>query len=252
MEKKPDRWKCNACGAEGATSREHLFHIAIGRVIVADKGLTPDQVRTRLQDAYHRDFRLYKLGGSPIADEEEGAAWFNQAIEGLICMGCNKRWAKELEEQAGENLYDFTNLHGRADARLLRRWAFFFATKLWWGHRRTEPLAGGLLLPFLGKLVDPAVRIDMPVRLARLTSSPRDWSFAGIMRGWAGTKSPYIMWIMRGVVWMVVAKSPHQISLPVRTTELVDGLTLPQVPAIRRRELVPLFKAPPWPPGSRD
>jgi hypothetical protein len=31
---KPRTWVCNACDHEGKTSREHLIHIAIGRVIL--------------------------------------------------------------------------------------------------------------------------------------------------------------------------------------------------------------------------
>lgn len=254
MEQRPILWRCNACGAEGKTSKEHLIHVAIGRVILNDKRLSREQVRERLQDKRHRGFQLYNLeDGFPMSDEQiEGPAWFNQEIRGLICVDCNEDWARILEENAGNNLYDFTHLYGKADGTLLRRWAWFFAVKLWWGHSRTESLADGPLLPILSKLAQLDANVEMPVRVARLTSSTRTWDFSSIMRGWAGRSNPYIFWIIGGVVWMVVGKPPGPIRLPIRTTELVDGLTLPRVPTIRKRDLVRAFTAPSWRSPNRS
>ena len=251
---RPSVWRCNACGSEGKTSREHLIHVAIGRVILGDKRLTRDEVRTLLQSGDLRDFRRHRLGaGFPLEDHDVGPGWFNTEIRGLLCESCNSGWAKDLEEQAGANLYDFTEMYGRADAQVLRRWAMFFAIKLWWAYSRPEPLAGGALITFLGKLVDPAVQVGTSIRLARLTSSRRDWNFAATMGGWAGGGyTPFIAWIMRGVVWLVVvATEDGKGKLPIKTTELVDGLALTHVTTIRRRDLVPLFSADAWVPPTR-
>jgi hypothetical protein len=46
---KPKAWTCNACGKEGSSSKEHLIHIAIGRVILKDRTLSPGRVREELR-----------------------------------------------------------------------------------------------------------------------------------------------------------------------------------------------------------
>jgi hypothetical protein len=238
----PKTWTCNACDHEGKTSREHLIHIAIGRTILRNRRLTPDQVRAHLQNDYFREFGFYDR--EPLRSEPVESAWLNQAIGGLICRECNQTWARELEEAAGANLYDFTNLRGSADAHLLSRWAWFFAIKLWFMNVRPDVLSDGPLKPMLSKLADPRVSVGMPVLLARLDASPRDWSFAATARSWRGPYSPFISWIIRGVVWIVVASDSRKITLPMPSTLLVHGLRLQDVVTITQRQLVPLIAAP--------
>ena len=152
---------------------------------------------------------------------------------------------RELEELAGTNLYDFTLGGGAADGPLLRRWAPYFATKLWFINRRTEALADGPLRSILSTLADPGARVLLPVRLARIDASPRRWHYAALAaEGWAGDPDPYIAWVIRGVIWMVVLGGPRG-TLPIRTIELTDGLRLSKVPLVRRRDLVRLLSAPP-------
>jgi hypothetical protein len=235
-------WTCNACDHEGKTSREHLIHIAIGRTILGNRRLTPDEVRAHLQNDYFKEFGFYDR--DPLHTEPVASAWLNQAIGGLICRACNQTWAWELEEAAGANLYDVTNLRGTADAQLLSRWAWFFAIKLWFMNVRPDVLRDGPLKPALSKLADPRVSVGMPVLVARLDASPRDWSFAATARSWRGPYSPFISWIIRGIVWMVVASDGPKITLPIPSTLLVDGLRRQDVVTIRRRQLVPLIAAP--------
>ena len=245
----PTTWTCNACGSEGPTSREHLIHVAIGRVILADRGLSSDEVRRRLQEEEYREFRRYAIGqGFPLGEKDVGQAWFNTEIRGLICRSCNSGWAKDLEEAAGPRLYSFVHLHGQADEQVLRRWAAFFAIKLWWAYRRTEVLADGALRSILPKLADPKVQVEPSVCVARLHgASPQRWNFAGTMGGWAaGLDGPYIPWIIRGVVWIFVLAKRHTTGGPIPSTELVNGVTLADIERVGPADLVALLDAPQW------
>ena len=250
---KPRTWVCNACDHEGKTSREHLIHIAIGRVILANRGLSPDEVREHLRTGPFREFRYLET----IDDDIDSAdvAWLNQEIRGLICETCNRRWARQLEQDAGNNLYDFTHLRGRADARLLRRWPWFFAIKLWFAGSRPEGIAHGPLRPVLRSLADPAVVVTMPVLVARIDSSARDWSFAATGKGWRGADTPFFAWIIRGLVWIVAATDGPKVTLPIPATVLDSDLRLQDVQRIKQKQLVPLFTSPGrelLPPPSAD
>lgn len=235
-------WTCNACGFQGKTSKEHLIHVAVGRVILANKALSPESVREHLQDD---EFKRYGLYASPSENDRLEDAWINGFIRGLICKGCNEGWARRLEEEAGANLYDFTILGGAANAEILRRWAWYFAMKLRYAHSRPEGLADGPLLTVLPTLADAEAKAALPVVLARLTASPRVWRFSAIGRGWAGADTPFISWIVRGVVWMVVVPQGPKVILPIPTTPLVDGLRLYKVPTITKKQVVGMFTAPP-------
>jgi hypothetical protein len=239
---KPGSWTCNACDHEGKTSREHLIHVAIGRVILGNRGLSPDQVRTHLQSGRFRDFRYYES-----IDDDEGAApvaWLNQELRGLICETCNNRWARQLEEDAGNNLYDFTMLRGKADAPLLRRWALYFAIKLWFAGTRSEDLAHGPLRPVLRSLADPGVTVKVPVLVARVDASPNVWNFVASAKGWRGSDTPFMAWVMRGVVWVVAVTDGPKVTLPIPATPLVAGLRLQDARRMPKRLIAPLVLAP--------
>ncbi len=226
----------------GPTSKEHLVHVAVGRVILANKRLTAPDVRRHLQSDYFREFEMH----SPFPEGEPlGRAWLNGSISGLICRECNQGWARELEESAGKALYAFTLERRAAEARLLRRWAWYFAAKMWFSNHRTEGLSDGPLVPILEKLATPSVSIEMPVRVAVVDASPRDWRFAGLAMGWAAGPDPFIAWIIRGVLWMVVASDNESLRLPVRTAELVEGVVLHRIPRVRKRDIRRLFSCPP-------
>jgi hypothetical protein len=238
---KPTTWTCNACEHEGKTSKEHLIHIAIGRVILANRGMSPDEVRRHLRSGPFRDFRYIES----IDDDFDSldVAWLNQEIRGLICETCNQRWARQLEQEAGNNLYDFTHGRGKVNGPLLRRWAWYFAIKLWFAGTRPEGISHGPLLPVLRALADPDVMVKMPVLVARVQASPRDWSFAATGKGWRGEHTPFIAWIIRGVVWVVTASGGPTVMLPIPATPLVSDLRLQDVKTIRQRQLVPLITA---------
>lgn len=242
MTSKPKIWVCNACGYEGKTSNEHLIHIAIGRVLVRNWSLPPNEVRRLLRTGHFGEFRLYER---PYEHDTPGKqAWLNQEIRGLICRECNMRWARQLEEDAGKNLYEFLNHRGKIDARLFHRWAWFFATKLWFAHSRTEGLAEGPLLPVLRQLAKPDVNIKMPVYLARLDAPSRKWQFGARIRGWAGEDGPFMFWIIRGLVILVVAEGGPTVTLPVPSISLREGLRFQDVQMIKPRYVENLVKAP--------
>jgi hypothetical protein len=238
---KPTTWTCNACDHEGKTSREHLIHIAVGRAILANRGMSPEEVRQHLQSGRFRDFRYFETIDDDWASLD--VAWLNQEIRGLICERCNNRWARDLEEDAGNNLYDFTHLRGRADGPLLRRWACFFAIKLWFAGTRTEGIADGPLRLLLSSLAQPDVRVEVPVLVARIQGSPNLWSFAASAKGWRGQHTRFFTWVIRGVVWIVAAAEGPTVKLPIPATPLVFGLRLQDVKTIRQRQLVPLVTA---------
>jgi hypothetical protein len=79
--------------------------------------LSPEEVRKHLQNDYFGQFTIPTR--DPFSDDPKTRpTWLNQAIKGMICEACNNGWARQLEEEAGTNLYDFSNLHGHADAAL--------------------------------------------------------------------------------------------------------------------------------------
>jgi hypothetical protein len=136
-------------------------------------------------------------------------------------------------------------LRGPADASLLQRWAWHFATKMWFMGARPEELSAGPLRPVLQKLADPSVSIQMPVMLARVHASARTWNIAGLAKSWRGAHTPFIPFIIRGVIWIVTATAEPKVVLPIPVTPLTPGLLLHKVRLIRRRQSVPLFSAPP-------
>lgn len=50
-------------------------------------------------------------------------------IENLLCADCNVGWARELEEEAGANLFRFLHEDGPLDAQLMKRWLVFFTSR---------------------------------------------------------------------------------------------------------------------------
>ena len=91
---------------------------------------------------------------------------------------------------------------------LMRRWAWFFTIKLWFMGTRPEAIAHGPLRPVLRSLAYPSVVVKMPVLVARLDASPKAWNFAAAARGWRGTDTPFLAWIMSGVTWVAATDAP--------------------------------------------
>jgi hypothetical protein len=116
---------------------------------------------------------------------------------------------------------------------------------MWFMNSRPDALKEGPLRPLLGKLALPDFASTMPVMLTRVDASPWTWNFAGTAMGWRGDASPFLAWIMRGMVWMVVADESPKVTLPLPATQLVDGIRRQDVVEVRRKRLVNLFRAPP-------
>ena len=66
--------------------------------------------------------------------------------------------------------------------------------------------------------------VKMPVRVARLDAPSGKWKFAARVRGWAGEDSPFMFWVIRGLVIVVVADGGGTITLPAPSTPLQEGL----------------------------
>ena len=58
-EPQPEVWTCNACGEVGDTSDEHLVHVAIGRVILGDAGLSRPHARMALRSPPYSEYARY-------------------------------------------------------------------------------------------------------------------------------------------------------------------------------------------------
>ncbi len=218
--------KCNGCGEAGPTSREHLIHQAIGAVIFRDRDIRTADLRRRLaDDPFLSGFLRHEAGADP-----EGIL-FDDYIENLVCQQCNNLWANQLKQQAGPNLYGFVHEDGPADGRLLRRWVWFFAIKMWWYRERTEALRWGDLHPVLSRLANPETQVLMYTRVARLNADPATWRF-----GWArSTVRPDIrfqFWFC-GIAFFALAQGSGMPRLPFKTIELTEGMTVADVPTIR-------------------
>ncbi|MEX0834064.1 MAG: hypothetical protein WD276_09390 [Actinomycetota bacterium] len=229
----PPLTTCNGCGRTANTSKEHLIHQGIGAVIVRDRGVrTEDLRRLLVGDEYLGGYLRHTSDGSePIL--------FDNYITDLVCKDCNNRWANQLEQQAGDELYAFVHEGGSVvDAGQLRRWVWFFAIKLWFYEAPTDALAGGPLRPVLHALAQPDGKVMLYTRVARLDADPEIWRF-----GWAfKTTGPdvrfeFVLW---GIWFFALVQETGPPNLPFRTVKLTGGATRNSLPVIPRRELAVL------------
>ena len=110
----PVPFTCNGCGLETQPSKEHLIHLAVGRVLFRNNQLTTKEMRDRLQRDWFSELRGYVdplkedpfEGGKPVRLGE----W----VKNLICADCNRTWARKLEEEAGSELDTWTDIGGTA------------------------------------------------------------------------------------------------------------------------------------------
>jgi hypothetical protein len=228
---------CNACGEDKPGSREHLIHVHVGRVLAQVGAEIPgDEVRRTLRQGMLGEFEIHK------SDAETRPAFLaDKVVQDLLCRDCNSGWANELEVEAAEHLAILLADRRRARGEVLRRWAAFFAIKAWWIDRRTTPLREGPLRPVLEILATASATIELPIRLARLDTSPSRWMFAL----WIDPTDPpsfrTIAWVTRSVLWVFMLQSyqPKGQPLPFRTREL-ESLYLRQLPTIRPSDLMTL------------
>lgn len=225
-----DGFTCNGCSEVRPTSKEHLIHQAIGAVLFRDPNIRTEDLRQRLQDdEFLSGFLRHEAGTAA------GGILFDDYIKNLLCERCNNEWANQLEQQAGRNLYSFVHEGGLAEGRLLRRWVWFFATKMWWYRERSEALRWGELHPVLSKLANPETQVVMYTRVARLDASPETWRF-GWARSTVWTDIRFEFWFW-GIVFFALGQDAGVPRLPFKTTKLTYGLTAASAPVIRLADL---------------
>lgn len=226
-------FRCNGCGELRPTSREHLIHQAVGGVLFRDPTIKTADLRRRLRDdPFLSGFLRHEAGEDP-----EGVL-FDDYIVDLLCASCNNKWANVLEQQAGTNLYSFVHEGGAAKARLLRRWVWFFAMKLWWYQEKTVALQTGPLHPVLSRISNPDTEVLMYTRVGRLDASPDNWRF-GWTRATVPPRMRYEFWFW-GLAFFAVAQDGGNPDLPFETRELTEGLTANDLPLIRLADLAKL------------
>jgi hypothetical protein len=227
------RFICNSCGEVRATSREHLIHQSIGAVLFRDPTIRTRNLRQQLKDnLFLSRFLRHKEGNDP-----EGIL-FDDSIVNLMCGPCNNRWANDLERSAGPNLYAFVHENGAVEGRLLRRWVWFFAIKMWWYKEATTVLQSGALQPIMRRLANPASNMLLYTRVARLDASPNVWRF-----GWAHSTSKqdirFEFWFW-GITFFALGQQLGEPRLPFKTIELTDGVTAAYLPTVRLAALAQL------------
>jgi hypothetical protein len=216
---------CNGCGQRKPTSKEHLVHVAVARVLLKNRQIRTSQERDEAlrTDAFLSGLHLYR---DPLEDEPERSISLSVWIENLMCADCNGSWARRLEEEAGAALYQFVHLH-RPATDVLRGWAFFFAIKLWWSQRRAELLRWGDLVPVLR-----AIRDEGDVLTSILVAQVRGshWNYASTGGRWIGDP-PHIVFIIWGVVF-IVTRMPRGKPVPWPAIELQAGVTRAALPEL--------------------
>jgi hypothetical protein len=234
---------CNGCGKQAPTSKEHFLHVAIARVMLGNMSMPEAEVRARLARPPYSEIELYthlSRGGG----RERPMYPHKAMIRNLLCRDCNNGWANELELSAARNMHDFIQ-GGRANGDVLRRWAWFFFSKAWWLHRKTDKLAQGFAVPGISVLRQEGYGVKLPpVRLARVTFNPTAWNTLWTVTEHMFTPGPrFVVWGLRGLVWFVVAE-PTADDLPVPSVEVLEGLRFPRVPPLRRphlQRLIPMY-----------
>lgn len=208
--------------------------MAIARVLLKDRRIltAKDRDAALRSHPFLSELQLYR---NPLEGDPERPVYLTVYVENLICADCNGTWARELEEEAGEALYQFVHLH-RPAAGVLRPWAFFYAIKLWWTQRRAEELRCGDLVPVLRAIRDER---DVPtsIRVAQMRGS--HWNYASLGGVWHGDP-PHITFIIWGVVF-IVTRVPKETPVPWPSVELEKGITRSHLPVLHRSDLVQLL-----------
>jgi hypothetical protein len=188
--------RCNGCGRDRETSREHLIHFGVGRALLGDPSVSnTEEMRRRLE---HKTFlQAAKDAGSPNGRGRLIRA--DMHITSLLCETCNSGWARELEEEAGDHLFNFLNGDAPMDRGLLGRWIRFFAIKCGAYYQRTEWLAAGdrPLLQDLSKPEHP----DEPLFMAEMVDRPSvTWAYyqRNMTDMWRGA-----MIVTQSVIWFL-------------------------------------------------
>jgi hypothetical protein len=233
---------CNGCGRDTAPSKEHLIHLAIGRVIFRNKQLNTDQLRERLNKGWLAEYRAY---ADPMAPVESGKpVKLDMWVRNLICKACNKGWAKTLEEETGHRLYNFVHGEGPVSDPLFRKWAWFFSVKIWRYYRRNEALGEGLLYPMLRPIAQDKPEDDLPpILVCRMQPNSRKASQEALDKrwrfGWFPGEPRAISFVLWGTAFFEVL--PHEDGtprlLPFDTVPLTDGLVRKDIPMVPRRQL---------------
>jgi hypothetical protein len=228
---------CNGCGKREATSREHLVHVAVARVLLKDR-----QIRTGKErdEAFRSDpfFARLQLYRDPLEGEPERPISMSVWIRDLLCPDCNGGWAKKLEEDAGNDLYQFVHLHRPASVDL-RGWAFYFAIKLWWSQRRAELLRWGDLVPVMRSIKETR-DVSTSVRVAQVGGAER-WKYASSGGRWTGNP-PHIVFIIWGVVF-IVTRAPKGAAVPWPSVELGAGIARKDLPRLATSDIRSLLSA---------
>lgn len=226
---------CNGCGKRKPTSKEHLVHVAVARVLLKDRGIRDGKERDEAfrSDPFFAGLQLYR---DPLQGDPERPIFMSVWIEDLLCRDCNGGWARELEEDAGNNLYQFIHLH--RPARDLRGWAFYYAIKLWWAQRRAELLKWGDLVPVLQSIRETR-DVSTSIRVAQVPGSK--WKYASSGGRWTGDP-PHIVFIIWGVVF-IVTMVPTATTVPWPSVELQTGVARKVLPRLSTSDIRTLMEA---------
>ncbi len=216
-----------------------MIHLTIGRVLLRNRQLTTPEMRRRLQTGWFSEYRGYAHpldedpieGGKPVRLD-----WW---VGNFICKECNRTWARRLEEEAGNELYNFVHGSGRISDPPVRFWAWFFAMKLWRYYQRNETTGDGILHPVL----DPIRRRDPsgipPICLCRMRqptkAADNRWRFAWMH----GDPPRYWSFVLWGTTWFVVLPTKRGTvpDLPFDNVLLESGVRRADLPFVSRRSL---------------
>ena len=210
------------------------MHVAVARSLLKDRTIQTGRERDAAfrRHPFFKGLRLYR---DPLRRDPERPIFLTVYVENLICKECNQTWARELEEEAGEALYQFVHLHRPAQA-VLREWTFYFAVKLWWAQQRAEALRWGDLVPVL-RAIRERSGLGTSIRVAQVRGS--HWEFASMSGGWVGDP-PHMTFIIWGIVF-IVTRLPKGTDVPWRSIELEAGVTRSKLPVLSLTELNHLF-----------
>jgi hypothetical protein len=152
------------------------------------------------------------------------AALADAKVNNLICRKC-KRGGQRPRNQGWRRVEPFLFEDGAANARLLRRWVWFFAPRQ--RGSTAEALRSGPLQPMLRGFDDP-IRVLSQVRVAHLEADPDRWAFHLVVPLGVPEGVPLSMrLVIRGTAFFAVPRDVDGANpLPFPTTELTAGIRL--------------------------
>lgn len=245
---------CAGCGVRTSTTREHLIHGDVARMLVANFDIDGASARRRLPGAYARSSTHPAKPEIAALDPRDGV------IKDLLCATCNSTWAQDLESRAARHLHAFFSGAEALDAPLVVRWLAFLSVKVFAYHRsvwtREEPFGECLSHVASGDDISrPGV-----LYVARGDGPLESWMFQSCLTGdltLAG-KRLYSAFALRGFAWVLRIADPERTDIGVEThlTPATPGLRVSEVAAAARAPLAVLglpngrpFQAA-WFPGS--